>query len=109
MHVRIASTLVSAFTNQICEGRKYEISHFVVTPFTGKYKCLKDNKHIVFLTSTTIMEIPNIGILLREEIFDFTHLSTIDEDHFQDSHCIGIYWSHVFVIILQRLTLNILT
>lgn len=89
MHVRIPSSIVNAFSNQLCEGHKYEITHFVVTPFTGKYKCLKDNKHIVLLPTTTVTEIPETCIISPEDFFDFTHLSTINEDQFHDSHCIG--------------------
>lgn len=86
MHACIPFTLVGRFANQLMEGRTYEITNFLVTPYEGTYKCVKGDVHILFSHLTTITEVPQI----LEDIFEFAHLATIDQVHFQDDHCIGI-------------------
>lgn len=89
MHAKIPCTLTSKFDIQLDEGGAYEISNFFVNNFIGKYKCLNDDKHIVFSFTTTIVELPVSHFFNFEEVFQFTDLGTVDEANFQDRHCIG--------------------
>ena len=87
MHAWIPSVLVSRFHDQIKEGRAYDISNFLVTPYDGKYKCVEGDMHILISHLTQIREVPDIF----EDALHFVNLATIDKVHFQDDHCIGIY------------------
>lgn len=91
MHALIPFHLVARFCHLLVEGAEYEISDFYVTDFIGKYKCLNNNKHIVFSDTTTVVTISLPNVFAPSQIFDFTHLAIIDEANFQDSHCVGNY------------------
>ena len=87
MHAWIPFGLVSRFHDQIKEGRVYDISKFCVIPYDGKYKCVEGDMHILISHLTQVREVPDIF----EDVLHFVNLAMIDQVHFQDDHCIGIY------------------
>lgn len=87
----MSSVLTNMFDNNLVFGETYEIENFAVIDFKTKYKCVEGDSHIMFTDITTTNRIPPLHTLLNAELFNFTTLSTIDECHFQDNHCIGNY------------------
>lgn len=96
MHAWIHSNIMSTFDDKLQVGKTYEITNFDVSLFTGKYKCLKGDKHIIITNVTRVSEIHLSQRLLHEEIFDFTHFYELGFRNFQDTHCIGINFNLKF-------------
>lgn len=92
MHVSMSSTLITTFDDVLVVGQTYDIENFSVTTYTGKYKCVEGDSHIIFTHMMTATRVTPIESLMLKDFFDFTHLSTINDSHFQENHCIGIYF-----------------
>ncbi|KAL8122376.1 hypothetical protein AgCh_018921 [Apium graveolens] len=94
MHAWIPFGEVGRFHVRIVEGQIYDISNFLVTPYEGNYKCVEGDMHILICYLTQITEVPDT----YEDVFDFVDLSTIDEVHFQNDHCVVVvahYWKGI--------------
>lgn len=90
MHVSISSRVSSVFDEVLLVGQTYLIENFAVASFNTKYKCVEGDSHIIFTHMTKANPVPHVDRLRLDYIFDFTHLSRMNESYFQDSHCIGM-------------------
>lgn len=83
---------MNTFDEKLVIGETYELANFVVTIFTGKYKCFDSDKQIIITNMTTVSEVQMSEQLLLEEIFNFTHFYELTARNFQDEYCIGMYY-----------------
>ncbi|KAK1374952.1 hypothetical protein POM88_031145 [Heracleum sosnowskyi] len=78
------------FGGTVLVGETYEMRNFLVTPFTGKYKCFEAHIRIVITQLTRVTAVPPFERVLQDEVFQFTHFYGLTENYIQDSHCIDV-------------------
>lgn len=51
---------MSTFDEKLLLVETVEITNFTVTPFTGKYKCISGDKHIVITNTTVVTDLKDL-------------------------------------------------
>ncbi|KAL1823394.1 hypothetical protein ACET3Z_010172 [Daucus carota] len=72
------------------KGGLYAIGNFLITPYTGKYRCFEAGLHIVFTITTVISPLIEPFCSIAEEVFNFTNLKNIPAALEHDSHLIDV-------------------
>ena len=69
----------------------------MISSYRAKCKCVDDEFYMILMASTIVQSLDENQSVTARETFNFTKLSELDTEHFQDNHCIGKF--QVFCII----------
>ena len=89
MHCWIPSPIFVEMDKAFVKGGLYAIGNFLITPYTGKYRCFEAGLHIVFTINTVISLLIEPFCSIPDEVFNFTNLKNIPAALEHDSHLIG--------------------
>ncbi|KAK1380420.1 hypothetical protein POM88_027164 [Heracleum sosnowskyi] len=90
MHAWIRCTLMKSFDDRFVGGETYEISNFIVAPYTEKHKCFEGDIQIVLTSRTIVTALQQKYSLIPDNIFKFTNLKHFKDATEQDNHLIDI-------------------
>ncbi|KAK1366248.1 hypothetical protein POM88_041809 [Heracleum sosnowskyi] len=80
---------MKSFDDRFIGGETYEISNFIVAPYTEKHKCFEGDIQIVLTSRTIVTALQQNYSLIPDNIFKFTNLKHFKDATEQDNHLIG--------------------
>ncbi|KAK1382978.1 hypothetical protein POM88_020713 [Heracleum sosnowskyi] len=81
---------MKSFDDRFVAGETYEISNFIVAPYTEKHKCFEGDIQIVLTSRTIVTALEQDYSLIPDNIFKFTNLKHFKDATEQDNHLIDI-------------------